>query len=338
MIPQFMGLLLMAFAPSQEGDRLVATIPEGVGVGDVSFSNDGTVVAYRAMKGDQFWIVAGDWKSQPSKHPSIPFLLGSGKGVIYAAFSPETSTYIVHFNDTILFETGNLRDWAWRLPGAVSSDGKVVASDVRNPKTGKSGVALNGKIQELHAGTAFYPVLSQDGKVFAFALEKDDGHCIVVNDRPGPMFDWVTQPAISADGRIVAYGAEAGDNFFLIQGDRKLAVKASPKGVFMSSDGVSIGYWRSVRADNQKVHQRVIIGDKEGPEFQSILSPVFSPNSQHITYRAKENNGKWCVVIDDRKIEVGDILVDPVFMESGNKVGYGVRLGRELWWKHLEVK
>src|ERR1043166_3189035 len=235
------ALFVAGTAAFQKKSSLVAIIPEGVDAGYVTFSSDGKVAAYCAGNDNRFWIVRGDWKSKAYGLPSFPVLRNDGKDVFYG-IPTEGHTVLVYRNDFVLYETGDIREWGWSVPGVISADGKVQVSQVQNLKSGQWGVAINGKIQKLHKGLSSPPVvISEDGKAFAFALQNDDGHCIVVNDKPGPTFDWVTTPALSADGKVVAYGAETEKGFLLIQGEKKTPIPASPKGILLSSDGKSIG-------------------------------------------------------------------------------------------------
>jgi len=327
-------ILLAAVLASQDGERLVATIPEGVEAGSLGFSADGKIAAYTARKGDQFWVVASEWKSKPSPFPVVHVLLPSGKDILYAAFGRGSA--VVYLTDTILFEIPQSTGW-W-FPGVVTPDGKTVLNHMRNPKTERSAVAINGKLQTFHKGAISAPVLSADGKVFAFALEQDDGHCVVVNDKPGPTYDWVTAPVLSADGKVLAYGAETDNKFFVFHGDKKLPVDLPLKGVFLSPDGATVGWWGRAKKGDPKSGERVVVGGREGPVFAGIRPPVFSPNAKHVAYRATKADKSWCVVVDDRTVDVEEIQVDPVFMADGKQVGFGVRKGRELWWKTLEVK
>lgn len=332
MIPALLGLL--AAVAVQENGRLVATIPEGCEAGFVGFSADGKVAAYSLHRGNQFWVVAGEWQSKPRPFPVIPLLLPSGKDVVYAGFEGRSAT--VYQNETALFEVPDCIGW-W-LPGAVTPDAKTILSFKRDSKTERSAVAINGKLQTFHKGTISVPVLSADGKRFAFALENDEGHCIVVNDKPGPTYDWVTQPVLTADGKGLAYGAEADKQFFIVYGEKKLPVGKPVTGVFLSPDGTSIGWWGRADKGDPKSGERVVVGDREGPVFATIRPPVFSPDGKHVTYRARKADKSWCVVVDDQTLNVGDIQVDPVFTTGSEHVSFGLREGRELWWKTVGVK
>jgi hypothetical protein len=327
-----MTLLLLGLLLCQEGDRLVAMVPDGVGIGDPSFSSDGKSVAYVAWRGEQHWVVSGEWKTKPSRFPFIALLLPNGKDVFYAALGRPA---VLHLNDTVLFEIPDSNGW-W-FPGVVTPDARTVLNIMRDTKTGRSAVAINGKLQTLHKGTMSVPVVSPDGKRFAFALENDDGHCIVDNDMPGATYDWVTQPVLSADGKVLAYGVEAEDKFSILHGGKKIPVEMPLKGVFISPDGASVGWWGRAKKGDPKSAERVVVAGREGPVFATLRPPVFSPDGKHVAYRAAKADKAWCVVVDDRTIDVGDIQADPVFTADGKHVGFGYRKGQELRWKTLDI-
>src|SRR5688572_6010860 len=223
------ALLLLGLAFTQETDRLVATVPQGVHAGSFSFSPDGQKVLYHAFREGQHWITAGEWKTKPSEFPVIGVLLPDTKDVFYAAFGRRAA--VLHLNDAVLFEIPDpIGMW---FPGVPTADAKTVLSIMRDEKTGKSAFVINGELQTMHKGTMSVPVVSPDGKRFVCALENDDGHCIVENDKPGPTYDWVTQPVLSADGKVLAYGVEADDKWLIVHGERKVPVEMPLKGVFL---------------------------------------------------------------------------------------------------------
>ena len=319
----------------QEADRVVATIPEGVRVLDSAWSSDGTEVAYCAEKDNQFWIVWGNWKSPASPLPAIPALVGDGRGLFYAAFGRETSKF--YHDDEVLFETPSIREWSWRLPGAVSADGKVMATDVRNLKSGKSGIAINGKIGDLYSGTVSPPVLSRDGRVCAFVAEADEGYRVVVNGNPGAVYDWVTQPAVSSDGTVVAYAADSEKQWFLVTGEKKSKVPGPVGGVFLGVGEKTLGYWRAY-GKGPDARQRIVVDGREGQEFAQVFEPKFSPDGKHVAYSARTPDDTWRIMVDERSYIVKDLRWGPVFLSEGKEVGFGYRQGRELLRKILDVK
>src|SRR5258706_10394772 len=105
-------------------------------------------------------------------------------------------------------------------------------------------------------------------------------------------------------------------------GSQKIPVKKSLKGVFMTSDGKTVGSWGPAKKGDPKGGLQVVIGDHEGPALASIQLPRFSPDGKHVLYRATRAEGTWVLVLDDRILEAEGIQADPVFMADGKRVGY----------------
>lgn len=82
----------------------------------------------------------------------------------------------------------------------------------------------------------------------------------------------------------------------------------------------------------------VIVDGNEGPMFDKIVSPVFSPDGRYLVYRARQDGKRFLVVSDLsgkvlRQHRAYDKVFQPVFTEDGKSVGYGVLDGSEFWWK-----
>lgn len=330
--------LLAVISPIQSEDRLIDTIPDGVEVFGISFGETGKVAAYGAKEGEQFRVVAGNWKSKWYRFAGLPVVCRDGRVIFYAK---EDRRDLVVQNDQVLFELPN--DWSWLVPGAVSATGEVVASLGRDSKSKREAFSLNGRIVTEHRGVACGLVMSEDGKTVAFRLDKNDEEsCIVVNGKEGASFESVTVPALSLDGRVLAYGAYDGKEYLIIFGDKKTNLKHEVAGVFLSIDGSKLGYWIVQREGGQPPMRRVIIGTREGPAFPHRLNqyvPRFSKDGKQVAYRATDEAGRDYIVVDEKKYEAVGIEGDPFFIEQGPKIeiGYGVRRGRELRWRVIQT-
>ena len=330
--------IVLELLPSQslheDADRLLTTIPDDIQATSAAFSRDGKVVAYGVTKGDDHWVVAGDWRSKSYGEVDSPILSADGKIVAFVA--GEGGKRHLMANEAILFEYS--KEWVGRGQMAISRDGKVIAQILGNPDQNikKTAIALNGRIQKVHQGTSFCPVLSETGNAFAFALENNGKYSVVVNDAVGPAYDWVSIPALGPNGFVVAYAVRDSDGFALIHGPRKIPLNRNAVRVFLSADGKRIGYVTEV--DSETRRQQVVVEEKVGPEFSSIVDPVFSPDGQHVAYYAIGTDDTSYVVIDDKKFRVKGLESLPVFLGHARKVGYGARQGREFWWKIIDVR
>jgi hypothetical protein len=45
----------------------------------------------------------------------------------------------------------------------------------------------------------------------------------------------------------------------------------------------------------------------------------------------------WWLIVRERRVEAPNIVGDPVFSRDGRRVGYGALVGRELWWKVIDL-
>jgi len=83
---------------------------------------------------------------------------------------------------------------------------------------------------------------------------------------------------------------------------------------------------------------QVVVDGKEGPKFDKIVSPVFSPDGHLLVYRARQSGKRFLVVLDLKGKIVSrhreyEMVFQPVFIADGKSVAYGVLDGNEFWWK-----
>jgi len=84
----------------------------------------------------------------------------------------------------------------------------------------------------------------------------------------------------------------------------------------------------------------MVVNGKEGPAFEKVLLPVFSPDGSHVAYRAKKDKQRFVVTMDAEGKKVKqhppyEAVWEPVFSPDGKFVAYGVGTlpVKELWWK-----
>jgi hypothetical protein len=241
---------------------------------------------------------------------------------------------VIGLDDTELKTYGS--DLAPGWPLAFSADGSIVAFSLNSSKGDGGRIVVNGA-----EGPKFdfvgHPSLSRDGRVIAYSARKNDSWFVRIGEREGPVYDVVTDPVVSGDGSVVAYAAEDKNGRFLHVGDKRTPLQKLPVRIFMSSDGKRVGWvvFESLEAGGSKM--RVVAFGETGPPFGIVGTPVFSPTEDIVAYAADDANKRY-VIIGAKKIETPDRIGDPVFSSDGRKVGYGARIGRELWWKVLETR
>lgn len=218
-------------------------------------------------------------------------------------------------------------------PPVFSETGRVVACRLSSLRSQKECVGIDGRRGEEFERVG-PPSLSRDGKQVAYRAQEHLRSFVVVDGRRGPAFDYVTDPVISGDGTSVAYGArESGQGWVMVLGELRVSVPDQPV-LFRGPD--AFGYWHSEASGSGTSRVRVTVNGTTGAWFSLVGTPTIGPDGKTVAYAADDGPRRY-IVIGDRKVAVEGRETDPVFSPDGRNVGYGARLGREIWWKVLDA-
>ena len=173
------------------------------------------------------------------------------------------------------------------------------------------------------------PVVSEDGGVVAYrAMGSDDDWFIVANGKTvSDSWDYVSDPAISRDGKVVAFAAEGKGKFLFLSG-KKISIPESAGSVFVSPNGQAWGY---------TTRSAVVTERGRSEEFEEVRGPEFSPDGGRVAFSARRGQ-QWFVVIGNLKVQSPGLVAGPFWSADGRCVGYGALLGREIWWKVIDVR
>jgi hypothetical protein len=101
-----------------------------------------------------------------------------------------------------------------------------------------------------------------------------------------------------------------------------------PRSVFLARDGSAWGY---------VTRTAVVTAQGKSATFDDIRAPEFSPDLRRVSFAGRQKES-WYIVVDNRKIEAPGLVGNPMWSTDGRTVGYGVLLGRALWWKVITIE
>ena len=182
-------------------------------------------------------------------------------------------------------------------------------------------------------------VFSADGASIAYVAQRDGSRFLVYNGKEERLPDGVIlgSPVIRPDNRGVGVILGAKDGFFLHQAfyrdganDRHYDNAAE---LVYSNIGNQHAY---IAVKGQSFN--IVVNGNEGPAFDKIVTPVFSPDGRLLVYRARKDGRRFVVVADlhgktIRQHPEHEMVFDTAFTADGKSVAYGVKHGKELWWK-----
>lgn len=329
------------------GDKRVMVI-DGVesgyfdDLGPPIFSPDSKVVAFEGKSANQWYIHAGKHRSAAadSYNDKPAFSPDSKQIVFYENASKNRKARLVisdlSFTKPIykdvygatLFSNDNSRV---ALVQEAGDKKKLVQFSLTQPE-----VVTEGPLYDVISERSF----SSDGSVVAYIAKKGDISYIVSNGReerlPAGSYPW--PPVINPDKKTVGVAVAAHDGAYFYQAFLK---KTPPAGrykeiadIAYSADGRQYTY---VAIKNERFH--IVLNGKDGPSFDRVISPMFSPDGRYLVYRARQSGTRFVVVVDTlsgniiKKHPGYERVFETVFTPDGKSVAYGVVDKKQIMWK-----
>jgi hypothetical protein len=174
------------------------------------------------------------------------------------------------------------------------------------------------------------PEFSEDESVYAYTGKMNGKEVVVINGKVGQLYDDIWSLNLSSNGKHYIYTARQGKRFFLIQDGIKTRLEnirtsqfEIPIDLTLSPDGTREAYI----IDKTDGLEYLVVDGKAGKGYApyvktvthhfgaELIDPVFSPDSQHVAYYAKQKN-KVMVVVDGQESPMYDkfikALLEPV--------------------------
>lgn len=307
------------------GDHQYAVIdgksgPAYGAVANITFSADGSRVAYAALKTNKQCVVVVDGVEGPEYQAIIaesPIVSQDGSKVLYGA--KKGGKWFVWQNG----KEGPAYDRLGHL--VVSSNGTTVVYQARKDKS--SFTINNGVEGAPQEGTGSIAV-SPDGKRVAYVVWKEKKCFVSVDGKLGEANDGLVEDSLSfsPDGKRYAYKAARGNQrIVVVDGKVSPEYDGIAKGpVVWGAAGKHVGY--QARKGNQWL---VVIDGRTSPghEGLSLNSPVFSPDGTIAAFGVVKAE-KWNYVINSTNTPAFDGLGSIAFSADGRHVAYSAKSGK----------
>ncbi len=180
---------------------------------------------------------------------------------------------------------------------------------------------------------------AKNGFGLSYAAVKKGAAYLILNGREEklPHAALVADPVIRPDKKGAGVIMGDAENVFLHQAFHKGETKENNyvmiEDLVYNKDGTAHAY-----AALKNNRWRIVVNGNEGPLFDKVVGPVFSPDGKKLVYRARNDGRRFVVIADTAGRTVlqhpaYEQVFQPVFTADGKSVAYGVKDGRKLIWK-----
>lgn len=306
------------------------------------FSPDSRHIAYQAKNGDKWFIVVDEMQNEGTiASYTEPEFSSDSKKVAYVEAAASNDKMRLIVSDLMfkkqkeIWSIGDLLSATSKNRSRIAAD-KVVGSkhQIIDFNFSTPEVIRDGRLYDLIEKL----IVSDDGKSLAYCVLKGDERLIVFDGKEEPLPDGRLRevPVIRPDRRGVGILFVTIDShFFLHQAffnrSKKGKVYDEAFNLTYSKDG---SYAYEAKTGNTWF---VVVNGTEGPAFERIFSPQFSPDGKLVVYRAKMKDKRFVVVSDSygktiHQYPAYDQVFDARFTTDGKSVAYGMKDGNRLAW------
>ncbi|MFZ4855043.1 MAG: TolB family protein [Desulfuromonadaceae bacterium] len=307
------------------------------------FSPDNRHVAFEAQSANSWYLHVDDLKSMPQvSFFNKPAFSADSKTVLRFENTVDEKKFRIVFssltfgspqtvtlqNINVIMDNGNTRIAAIDRPGDKYQVKLINFSKPEN--------VLEGSIYDAVRNLVFSP----DGEHIAYVAQKGAASYLILDGKevaiPEGIYPWppVMRPDYKGAGIIIVgkKGAYMHQAIF-DDGIRTPQKYKECADLTYSRDGKSHAY---VAIRNERF--LIVTNGVEGPMFDRVISPQFSPDGKLLIYRARQDGKRFVVVADStgkiiRQHPGYERVFDTTFTEDGKSVAYGVKEGNQLWWK-----
>jgi len=311
-------------------------------IGPPTFSPDSRHIAYEIRRGTTWYIICDSLTSQPahSYYEKPVFSADSSKIMFIENTNEELKKRVVisstKFKQLAAFpaiaQPIALSATKSRVAVVNEKDGKKLVLDISidNP-----GEVKEGRLYDSVRHMAY----NRDGSSLTYVATKGLESYLVLDGKEErlPAGDLPWPPVIRPGNQGAGIVISGKDGAYLHQAFIKNGIKIKHfkeiAELVYSKDGKQQAHGA---IKNEKF--MAVVNGVEGPLFDRVFMPEFSPDGAYLVYRARQDNKRFIVVADAKGTIIRqhpgyERVFDPVFTEDGKSVAYGVLDGRKLIWK-----
>lgn len=326
--------------------RMVVDGVEGAGFNTVKapiYSPDSRHLVYQGMKADKWYLILDSkWNN------------GTEKRYLRPVFSGDVST-IVYVDNVDSDYRGRLvvADIGFKLARVLEENG-VSNLDTNFTRTRVAAIQFtNGKRRvidfsfarptDIHKGELYDSIenlgFGSDGKSLGYLAERSGKKFVVLNGREEPLAEGdivegpLLRPDLKAAGSIMKFQNRFYYWQYFADAGKKGGDYDEISGLCFSSDSSKYAF-----AAQKENSWRIVVNGKEGPVFDRVVAPKFSPDGKFVVYRVRKEGKRFVVVADSagdtvRQHPSYEQVFEVRFTADGKSVAYGVKDGKQLAWK-----
>ncbi|MGB2867380.1 MAG: hypothetical protein WBD36_02925 [Bacteroidota bacterium] len=280
----------------------------------VSYSPDGSHVAFAAMKGKQWFVVNGEKTGATYEWVTMPLFSSDGH-IAYSARSGKLAFMVVDTAAGPSFD--EVGDPYW------SPDGKKLTYPAQS---GNQWYAIvdTGRIGPFDRLRSFW--YRNDGTL-GFVANRKDKAFVVVGTEEHEAFDDVLDFRFSDDGSAMVWDVKKEDSAYVVAGTTRAGPFRSVTRIALSSNGSRLAY---VSFNGKYV---IVLNGKTVQETTDMpISMEFSPDGRNLVYILVGDEDK-CLGVNGMESTRYDDVRTYVLSPDAKKVALGIRAGNGLWWK-----
>jgi len=308
-----------------------------------TFSPDGQHVVYQAKEGEKWYVVVDNMPNEGTIASYTTPEFNSDSTLVAFVEAAATNSEMRLIVSDLKFNKQSIKTSIGDLLFVTSKDRtRIAAAQVVDNKFRIIDFKFNNP-DAVHEGPLFDVIelltLSNDGSALSYCALKDKKRLILLDNKEESLPDGrapelpVVRPDKKGLGILLAVQNRISLHQAFTDSKEKSKIYDEAANLTYSKDG---SYAYAARTGDNWF---IVVNGKEGPVFDRVVEPTFSPDGKYVVYRARKEGKRFVVTADAKDGRVinqhpsYEQVSQPMFTANGKAVGYGIKDGNKLIWK-----